>query len=163
MNDKNHHSESWDYCPKGALVQAVAELKARRRSRILALSIGPVTVVLSVLLVGVMLAQRGSTTAEKHYGGISCSRVRELLVDYRQGKLEVSLASSIGVHLNKCRMCRTSYESIHGEEDPVLQVLHLHECGSCQQDDSQLIVEKKTSLPSSNYAGLAWFGYSKDP
>lgn len=139
MNDTNHHSDSWDSCPKGALAQTIAQLKSRRRNRTLALSTGPVVVLLLILFVGVMFVQRRSTSGENHYGGISCSRVFELLAEYQQGNLEDTLAISIAEHLRKCLMCRTSYESMQDKTEKISQVQQSHQCGSCRHGHSVLI------------------------
>lgn len=141
MNETNQHSDSWDSCPEGALAQTVAQLKSRRRNRALAISVGPVVVLLLIVLTGTMAWQSLSTSDENHYGGVSCTQVRSLLAEYGQGTLEETLALNVAIHLKQCLMCRTSYESMQDTTDQVSQVLHGHQCDSCDHAHSVLLAQ----------------------
>jgi anti-sigma factor RsiW len=107
--DKNSDA-GWAPCPPGELVQMASGLRLRRRRRVAARAAAALSVVLAIGLASYWSLRGNAPPAPAPSGslhaGLYCSQVRELLADYRAGKLEPKLQLRVEGHLAECPPCR---------------------------------------------------------
>ncbi len=129
--------EEWIPCPPGKLATLAGHERVRQRRQFLVRAGSAVGVVALTSGAG-WLAFRGSgKPAEPTFGGIACSRVRELAPQFMMGKLDQSVTQQIKTHLEQCVACRTLLESMQ----PKMSAHSPHggssgrcQCSTCRRD-----------------------------
>jgi len=102
-------SDSWGPCPPGTLGRIAAERPGQDGSDWLLRGIGATAVVLFVLAVGYIFVNRFGPVPEYRYGGITCTKVRQMMPAFAAGDLDEQTADKIRKHLDLCVYCEDAY------------------------------------------------------
>lgn len=115
MNSKTSQSKGqWLPCESGAIESAASSIRSRKdlaaRRQFLRAAASATVVVAGAGLAGWSLfGQRDELNAlynnPNYPGGIACSEVQRLMVDYINESLNDDVTESIKIHLTKCSHC----------------------------------------------------------
>ncbi len=100
--------DRWKACPRGELSRLGDRLRGRRRRRS-ALRAGSV---LAVLVTCVGLWALNARPRDNTFAGISCTRVMELAMAYRQGTLAPDLSRQVRTHVEQCPPCHKRFDEM---------------------------------------------------
>ena len=137
MSKSPKQREEWIPCPPGKLVKLAGQERVRQRRQFLVRA-GSAVGVLALATGAGWFAFRGrGMPTEPDFGGIVCSRVRELAPQYMMGKLDPTVTQQIKTHLEQCVACRTLLESMQPKMSAHLphggSMGHCH-CSTCRRD-----------------------------
>ncbi len=103
--------EAWQECPPGELKQMVGRIRLeRRRDFVRTLAKGTAAVV--VLGAGGLVASQWMHTPT--HGKLACSKVTELMPDYKARRLDSDLMERVATHLANCSKCNAHYQEMVG-------------------------------------------------
>ena len=105
MEPNGDNQNDWHSCRPGMVGQLVRNLQSRRQAlivqrRMVAAVLLMMAAFSSYYFVGVL------PSAEPNYGGIVCSRVRELGQEYMAGTMDSAEAARVHAHLAQCEDCQ---------------------------------------------------------
>jgi hypothetical protein len=137
MSNSPKQRGEWIPCPPGKLAKLAGQECVRQRRHFL-VRVGSVAGVVAVAAGAGWFAFRGrGMTTEPNFGGIVCSRVRELAPQYMMGQLDPAVSQQIKTHLEQCVACRTLLESMQ----PKMSARSPHggstgrcQCSTCRRD-----------------------------
>lgn len=112
MTKPKQMREEWIPCPAGKLATLAGQERVRQRRQFLVRAGSAVGVVALASGVGWLAFRRTEKPTEPTFGGIACSRVRELAPQYMMGQLDPTVTQQIKTHLEQCDACRTLLESM---------------------------------------------------
>lgn len=110
-------ADGWQACPSGALSKLASHERLLQRRRFL-LRVGGTGAVLGLGATGAwfLVQDRGlldsGLPGDKDYGGIRCSKVRDLAKPFLQNQLSRQVAQQIEVHLEACAICKSFVKSL---------------------------------------------------
>lgn len=115
MNKPPITSLEWEPCVPGKLAEsAVKQCHRQRRLSLIRWSGYSFLIVMASLLsfavVSYSLPGVGIPfliPSEQNYGGITCSKVKQNLTAYRDGKLDEDTRTKMTAHFKSCALCRT--------------------------------------------------------
>jgi len=128
--------EEWIPCPPGKLATFSGRERVRQRRQFLVRAGRTVGAVALAAGAG-WLVFRELETPEPTFGGIACSRVRELAPLFMMGELDPAVTQQIETHLKQCDECRSLLESM----PPRMSAQFSHggsargcQCSTCRRD-----------------------------
>ncbi len=137
MTKPRKKREEWIPCPAGTLAALAGHERACQRRKFLVRAGSAVGVIVLTSGAG-WLAFRGTRKpTEPTFGGIACSRVRELAPQFMMGKLDQAVTRQIKTHLEQCSACRTLLESMQPKmsaHSPHGQSTGFCQCSTCRRD-----------------------------
>ncbi len=104
--------EEWIPCPPGTLSAFASQEQVRQRRKFL-IRAGSTAGAIALASGAGWLAFRGAgTSSEPTFGGITCSKVRELAPKFMMAQLDEVVTQQIKTHLEQCANCRNLLESM---------------------------------------------------
>ena len=104
--------EEWIPCPPGTLSALAGQEQVRQR-RMFLIRTGSTVGAIALASGAGWLAFRGTRTRpEPTFGGIACSKVRELAPQFMMAQLDDAVTQQIKTHLEQCVDCRNLLESM---------------------------------------------------
>ncbi len=113
MNQINFSTDEWQECAPGELIRFASREKAKVVRRRLIQAGGAVAI---VVMAGVFLNLRESSSSEPNYGGIRCSAVRTNANAHLAGRLDKATEAKIAQHLKQCPVCATWMKKAAAEQ-----------------------------------------------
>lgn len=109
--------DGWQACPSGVLSKLASHERKIQRRRFL-LRVGGTGAVLGLGATGawLLVQDRGlldsGLPGDKNYGGIRCSKVKDLAKPFLQNQLSSQVARQVEVHLEACPICKNFVKSL---------------------------------------------------
>lgn len=147
----NTMKEEWIPCPPGTLSAFAGREQSRQRRNFLIRAGSTVGAIALATGAGWLAFRRNEMPTEPMFGGIACSRVRELAPQFMMAQLDDSVTQQIKTHLEQCTECRTLLESMQQKSaahSPKNGVNALCQCSACRREGLVQLLMPTTSHQS---------------
>ncbi len=134
MTGNDGRSEKWKPCPPGTLANIAGAMRRERRRR---WAVQVVSAALGILLAAVFIywferPPNDPGPTEFHYGGISCTEVRQQMQQYMMGQASPEVREKIRAHLAECKPCQELLRQMGHTVSAVSPHGHSADCPCCR-------------------------------
>lgn len=155
MTKTRQLSEEWTPCPPGTLSSMAGDERFRQRRQFLVRAGSTAGAVALAAGAGWLVFRNGGLATEPTYGGIACSRVRQLAPQFMMHQLDAELTQQITVHLEQCDECRTLLESMQPKTAQAMshrETVAACQCSGCRRNQLSTSLAKAESKAPADLA-----------